>query len=180
MTSRTSSTLWNPSRQTRTAGLRVHGESDAPRSTASAPRGQRSRVPQSACTIALASRSVLVGSPTMVVRAAPATLLRTIHPDLPRGNHAVGSVVLRPCASPSTSCWTGAVSRSFWAVASTTGRLADPEGGHDFQRTGDHQVETGRRAGRDPGRPASVLGDRTEGRGHDACRVPGDRDVRRA
>jgi hypothetical protein len=74
----------NPRWQTRTAGLRVHGESDAPRSTASAPRAQKSPVAQSACTTAFASRSVFVGSPTVVVCSAPATLLRTIHPDLPR------------------------------------------------------------------------------------------------
>ena len=40
--------------------------------------------------------------------------------DFDAGNHAVGSVMIRLCALSSTSCWTGAVSRSFWAVARPT------------------------------------------------------------
>jgi hypothetical protein len=41
-------------------------------------------VPQSAFTAALAWRRVLWGSPSVVVRSAPATLLRTVHTRVPR------------------------------------------------------------------------------------------------
>ena len=41
-------------------------------------------VPQSGCTAALAWRRVLWGSPSVVVRSAPATLLRTVHTRVPR------------------------------------------------------------------------------------------------
>jgi hypothetical protein len=82
---RTSSTPWNPQWQIRTAGHDTHDEPEHRPHVHRACSDTRSR---SACTAVLAWRRVLWGSPSVVVRSAPATLLRTVPYARPTQLHA--------------------------------------------------------------------------------------------